>query len=1457
MTWPRWSALLLVCGPLALAQQPVYPPLQLAWQLEAEFGFYATPTVAGGLVYAGSRDNHLYAVDARSGEVRWQRDLGGRVYGQPVIADGIVYATADNGMVAALDAGSGAERWTQQVGTVIYAGAVVSGETVIVGMGDSGLVVGLNRADGSPRWQYQCEGRIGSAITEHQGRLYVPSYDRRLHVLDAATGDAIWQFPADGIVDSKPLVEGETVYLKLPDDTVYALALADGKERWRYTPEAAAAPVDQTSNWSPMVVRDGVLYFGSSDGHLYGLDTATGRRRLAIPRSAPVAAPPLTIGPFGFLGGKDGTVATVLLETGKVISTWTPAAVQEPALLSGIMWPPALGAGMLYVASLDGHLYAFRGADDPNAWRVEAQRELALAELLAGERPVTVVAEQAPEQYKVRFRLAPDGEWPRGARAGIAFDVDTAHSGYVLLAEPNRLRLIRHRGPDQDQVLAESAAALGAGSTITVQRDRHAIRVLTDDRERLVVGDEQFAPGRVLVGSAAAAVRLEAVQLQPTETVWFTDDFMRAGEARGSWRTLSGTWTASGVSQEDGFGDKQPDATKSSNPFAYRATETRDGALATTGYWFWDRYRTRAAVRAKGSGLVGLAGYLRDDKTYLAFEWQAAGGGGGERRLVAVVDGQKTVLAKNDGGWQQDQWYEIALELTGGVVEAEIDGRVAVRAQTDLLGQGEVGLLAEQVEFADFDDVSIVGSEDLVETFSAERAGRWRAVAGNWRLEADNPGERDPGVVANHGAPGLLVGGNAAWRNVRVGTTAKVATGAGAGLVAGYRDERNYVALRWGGRGAPAPWRDKLQLIRVRDGAEEVLVQRDGAPPAGEWHRLNLTVEDGWIGAAIGGQRILEAFDPSLSAGLAGLLAAGERVIFDGVTVEEILPPRPVEFTEQFTEEETMAAWSRPSGSWHAAPEQDGTVWHRGMFCGDAWLTVDARLVGSGDSPLRLILAGDGRSAASGYGAVIARDPKGEPNRLLSLEIAGQPAAQASVDLSDADNLRFVRRGRFIGLYADARYLIGTFDQRPQAEAGRSVGIQRQGGRVDLDRVEAGTPNGYDTTFVTAPTAWHVGKGTWETTNRWKCDPRWSFFGGYLDMHPLIWTKADYGGDQQIEAYMAIKMKARDGENRYENASDLCVVLCGDGRDVTSGYALMFAAENNTCALLLKNGKVIGRNDSRDSYFTHIATDDEGTRNFHRHWFHLVLRKAGGRLLAVVDDKVLFDVEDPDPIDSGKAALYTVQNGVMVSRAKLWYEREPAPTPFVDTGALLAAANHGTADEAQTYANDFERGIGQFSGLNPLHPVLISREREAAAGQFGLAISNLVTGGEFGVMAVSDDFRLGDRPRLRFRYKVPPNVALNAYVRARDRWYQLRFTGGEERPAGYRALGDLQARADDTWRAVEFDLAAAFAAAGENEDLTIQRIIFGMLDPVPYRHAGMGVNPQLATWWLDDFSVGP
>jgi outer membrane protein assembly factor BamB len=98
-------------------------------------GFYSSPAVAFGRVYAARDDGTVYAFDERTGKVEWTFPTNDFVYGSPAVArvpgtPPSVYIGSYDEHFYALDARTGAQRWRYDVGGPVPGTATVIGHTV-------------------------------------------------------------------------------------------------------------------------------------------------------------------------------------------------------------------------------------------------------------------------------------------------------------------------------------------------------------------------------------------------------------------------------------------------------------------------------------------------------------------------------------------------------------------------------------------------------------------------------------------------------------------------------------------------------------------------------------------------------------------------------------------------------------------------------------------------------------------------------------------------------------------------------------------------------------------------------------------------------------------------------------------------------------------------------------------------------------------------------------------------------------------------------------------------------------------------------------------------------------------------------------------------------------------------------------------------------------------------------
>ena len=106
---------------------------------DKDFGFYAAPALNEELVFIGSRDKHLHAVNRASGKRAWRFKTGSRVDGGAIVfRDAVVFGSGD-GRIYALKPSDGSEIWRLDLGEGISSDLAFASGRIVVGGSDGTL----------------------------------------------------------------------------------------------------------------------------------------------------------------------------------------------------------------------------------------------------------------------------------------------------------------------------------------------------------------------------------------------------------------------------------------------------------------------------------------------------------------------------------------------------------------------------------------------------------------------------------------------------------------------------------------------------------------------------------------------------------------------------------------------------------------------------------------------------------------------------------------------------------------------------------------------------------------------------------------------------------------------------------------------------------------------------------------------------------------------------------------------------------------------------------------------------------------------------------------------------------------------------------------------------------------------------------------------------------------------
>jgi eukaryotic-like serine/threonine-protein kinase len=425
--------ILTVCSILASAQDtpmfrgdlvhsgiyttPGVPKLNgVRWSFHTQGEVISSPAIVAGVVYVGSTDGNLYAIDKDSGSLRWKFATGARIPSSPAVAKGLVFFGSYDGYFYAVDTASGKLKWKFHNAEhrftakhlhgslpldetmpdpfdVYLSSPSVWNDVVYFGSGD-GNVYALDAASGTLKWKFQTGDVVHASPAIADGKLYIGSWDSYFYALDAASGQQLWRFKTGEDNDthnqvgiqSSATIAGAIVYFGCRDSKFYAIDANTGQQRWMFP---------NNGSWvitSP-VVQDGKVYFATSDTALFhALDAQTGASIYSLKFHWVIFSSPAIAGTTLYLAGQDGRLTAIDLVARKPAWVFqTEASRQNLARLSKadgapnyeeafasnfyddmlvginklhavgpILASPVVSGNVVYIGSSDGNLYALQ-----------------------------------------------------------------------------------------------------------------------------------------------------------------------------------------------------------------------------------------------------------------------------------------------------------------------------------------------------------------------------------------------------------------------------------------------------------------------------------------------------------------------------------------------------------------------------------------------------------------------------------------------------------------------------------------------------------------------------------------------------------------------------------------------------------------------------------------------------------------------------------------------------------------------------------------------------------------------------------------------------------------------------------------------------------------------------------------------------------------------------------------
>lgn len=181
----------------------------VAWVFSTGGPIYSSPAVSNGIVYIGSRDSKLYALDADTGAMLWEKEI--RPWWITLNLYGLApRVPSQTGLL-----------WRLWLGAPVDSSPALIDNIMYIGVGNKLLAIDIE--DQQMLWAFQTEGSVRSSPVVVGKTVYIGSEEGQLYAVDAVSGQRLWGVSTDDRITSSPAVAAGMIYVGSHDGNLYAI----------------------------------------------------------------------------------------------------------------------------------------------------------------------------------------------------------------------------------------------------------------------------------------------------------------------------------------------------------------------------------------------------------------------------------------------------------------------------------------------------------------------------------------------------------------------------------------------------------------------------------------------------------------------------------------------------------------------------------------------------------------------------------------------------------------------------------------------------------------------------------------------------------------------------------------------------------------------------------------------------------------------------------------------------------------------------------------------------------------------------------------------------------------------------------------------------------------------------------------------------------------------------------
>lgn len=313
------------------------------WSFEREGKMRGGPVISeDGVVYIGSDEGTMYALDLEDGSLVWSTEIPVPVSRVPIVSDDLVLVSTTDG-VYAFDRHSGDEEWNFVAAKGATTPALQDGIAVL---GDgTNHVNGIDVVDGTELWRTENDKHFTNPAAISNGDAFVSDWTNELHIFELKTGRHRFSAELDEAQFTGATVVDDVIYAGGEQGGLYALdATSLGDELWQIN-------IGELINQSPAVTSERLIVCAMG-GKIVAVDRETATEKWSKQVDSWAISAPAIVGDSVYVGGSFGSLYGFDISTGKltVLEELTDRSVHHPVVSDDF----------LVVGTSDGNVHALR-----------------------------------------------------------------------------------------------------------------------------------------------------------------------------------------------------------------------------------------------------------------------------------------------------------------------------------------------------------------------------------------------------------------------------------------------------------------------------------------------------------------------------------------------------------------------------------------------------------------------------------------------------------------------------------------------------------------------------------------------------------------------------------------------------------------------------------------------------------------------------------------------------------------------------------------------------------------------------------------------------------------------------------------------------------------------------------------------------------------------------------------